>query len=293
MGSASLSPTRGLRMEHLGLLGVFAHPDDEQLMSGTFAKAAAEGIRTGLICATRGELGEIAEPDLATPENLGRVREGEMRAACAVLGIKYLWFLDYRDSGMMGTPGNDDPTSFYRTNDEEALSKIVKLVRDFKPTVMVTFDETGGYGHPDHLTIYRLATEAFHAAGDLARYPEAGEAWQPARLYYASFPRSMIKKIGDLILELGLETGYRDLDSDKLGIPDEDLTNAIDVREWVDIKERSLRMHRTQMDPNSPLFTMPPDWQMQIRSTEYFALAAGLPLPETEKARGDLFAGLR
>src|SRR5438067_13785734 len=116
-------------MPDLALLGVFAHPDDEQIMSGVYAQAAAEGIRTGLVCATRGELGEIASPELATAVNLGQVRENELRAACAVLGIKYLWFLDYRDSGMMGTAGNDDPAAFYRVDVHEAVGKVVKIVR--------------------------------------------------------------------------------------------------------------------------------------------------------------------
>src|SRR6266568_4507546 len=161
-------------MSDLALLGAFAHPDDEQIMSGAYAQAASEGIRTGLVCATRGELGEIASPELATQENLGRVRENELRAASAVLGIKYLWFLGYRDSGMMGTAGNDDPEAFYRANEQEAIGRVVKIVRDFKPTVMVTFEPSGGYGHPDHITISKIATAAFHAAGDDAQYPEAG-----------------------------------------------------------------------------------------------------------------------
>src|SRR5438105_1444393 len=162
-------------MSSLALLGVFAHPDDEQLMSGAFAQAVKEGMRTGLICATRGEMGEIADPALATPENLGEVREGELRAAARVLGVEHLWFLDYKDSGMMGTPPNEDPDNFMRSDQDEALRKIVKIVRDFKPTVMVTFDETGGYGHPDHITINRLAIAAFSAAADPNMYPEAGE----------------------------------------------------------------------------------------------------------------------
>ena len=157
-------------MTDLALLGVYAHPDDEQGMTGALAKASKEGIRTGLVCATKGELGEIAYPELATPENLGEVREGEMRAAADVAKVQHLWFLDYLDSGMIGTPGNDDPRSFYRSNEEEALGKLVKIVREFKPTVMVTFDETGGYGHPDHITIHRLTTLAFDAAADAKRY---------------------------------------------------------------------------------------------------------------------------
>src|SRR5438128_3644612 len=113
------------------LLGVFAHPDDEGTMSGAILQYNTQGIESGLICATRGEMGEIADPALATPENLGEVREGELRAAVGVLGVEHLWFLDYKDSGMMGTPPNEDPDNFMRSDQNEALRKIVKIVRDF------------------------------------------------------------------------------------------------------------------------------------------------------------------
>lgn len=282
-------------MPDLALLGVFAHPDDEQIMSGVFAKAAAEGIRTGLICATRGELGEIASPELATPDNLGYVRENELRAACAVIGVKQLWFLDYRDSGMMGTPGNDDVSSFYRVGDEEALGKIVKIIREFKPTVMVTFDPTGGYGHPDHLVINRLCLEAFQAAGDPTMYPEAGAAWQASRLYYAGFLRSQTSQFGKILAELGLESGFgiMDRDPDKFGLDDRTVTNKVDVSDWLAVKEKSLRRHRTQNNPNSVLNKLPKGLMDKMRSTENYALAAGVPVPDTEEAQNDLFAGLR
>jgi mycothiol S-conjugate amidase len=282
-------------MQDLALLGVFAHPDDEQLMSGVFASAAAEGMRTGLVCATRGELGEIADPSLATPENLGEVREHELKAACAVLGVKYLWFLDYRDSGMMGTGGNTDPSSLYKSNEDEAVGKIVKIVRDFRPTVMVTFDETGGYGHPDHLTIHRLATVAFHVAGDTAKYPEAGEPWQPARLYYAGFPRSYTRRIGEMAAMAGVQvqSWMEQLDPDQFGIDDALITNRVDVREWLPLKEKSLRQHRTQMNPENLFSKLPGKWIDEMRATEHYALAAGVPLPESDGAEADLFAGLR
>ena len=280
-------------MAELSLLGVFAHPDDEQTMSGAFAKAAAEGIKTGLVCATRGELGEIADPSLATPDNLGAVREAELRAACTVLGIKYLWFLDYRNSGMIGTPGNEDPTCFYKVNDEEALARLVKIVRDFRPTVMVTFDETGGYGHPDHLTIYRLTTSAFHAAADPDFYPETGEPWQTARLYYSSFPRSRIKRMSQWLRDNNLISGFDRFDPDTLGMPDELITNSIDVAEWSHLKEHSLNMHRTQLSPDSPFRKIPPEINNELRATEHYAFAAGTPLPNTPDAPTDLFAGLR
>jgi LmbE family N-acetylglucosaminyl deacetylase len=280
-------------MPELSLLGLFAHPDDEQLMSGVFAQAAADGIRTGLVCATRGEVGEIADPSLATQETLGHVREGELRAAATVLGIKYLWFLDYRDSGMMGTPPNDEPGAFYRSDPEEALRKIVTIVRDFKPNVMVTFDETGGYGHPDHLTIHKLATAAFTSAADPSLYPQAGAAWKADRLFYSAFPRSWVARLIQFIKETNLESGFAGLDVEKFGLPDEQITNEIEVAEWVALKERSMGHHRTQLNPNSPLARMSDEFMREWRAREHFALAAGKPLPAVEAARGDLFAGLR
>jgi LmbE family N-acetylglucosaminyl deacetylase len=275
------------------LLGLYAHPDDEQLMSGVFARAASEGIRTGLVCATRGEMGEISDPALATPGNLGAVREAELRAAVTVIGVKYLWFLGYKDSGMIGTPANDHPASFYRADRQEALGKIVKIVREFKPTVMVTFDPTGGYGHPDHLTINQLAMEAFEAAADPRLYPEAGEPWQAARLFYSAFPRSMFRRFQEFIKAANLDTGLRGLDPEKFGLPDEAITNVVDVEEWRALKERSYRHHRTQIDPNSPFEKMPEEYMREWRSKEHFVLAAGNPLPDGPAARGDLFAGLR
>ena len=152
------------------LLGVFAHPDDEGVIGGALLHYSMFGVETGLICATRGEVGEIADPALATPENLGQVREGEMQAAAEVLGIHSLWFLDYRDSGMAGTPENEDPRSLAQASALDVVSKLVAIIRQFRPQVMVTFDETGGYGHPDHIAIYKHTTSAFHAA-------VRGEAW--------------------------------------------------------------------------------------------------------------------
>ena len=280
-------------MADLALLGVFAHPDDEQLMSGVFAQSASDGIRTGLICATRGELGEIASPDLATPENLGQVRENELRAAVAVLGVKYLWFLDYRDSGMMGTAGNDDPSSFYKVDEAEAIGKIVKIIRDFKPAVMVTFDPTGGYGHPDHITVYRLATAAFHAAGDPSQYPDAGEAWQPARLFYSGFPRGEMMRFGEMLKEMGVEDFMGMSEEGEYGLDDATITNKVRVSDWAALKQKSLMHHRTQHNPNNLFSKMPQEWMDNFRSHEYYALAAGTPLPEGEAASNDLFAGLR
>lgn len=280
-------------MSELSLLGIFAHPDDEQLVSGTLAKAAAEGIRTGLLCATRGEYGEIADPSLATPENLGQVREHEMRAAAAVIGVKYLYFLDYKDSGWFGAPQNEAPDSFNKADVDEAAGKIVKLLREFRPSVIVTFDPSGGYGHYDHVKAYQLARKAFDDAADPRKYPGTGEAWQTQRLFYSSFPRSQMRRFREAWEQLDLTSSYSDLDTSSMGLSDEEITNALDVSEWVPVKEKSLECHRTQMDPNSPFRKAPREMVLSLRATEYFALAKGVDLPETPEARGDLFAGLR
>jgi LmbE family N-acetylglucosaminyl deacetylase len=262
-------------------------------MGGVYAQAASEGIRTGLICATRGERGEISDPALATPDNLGQVREHELRAACAVLGIKHLWFLDYKDSGMAGTPENDDPECFLRANEEEALEKIVRTVREFRPSVMVTFDETGAYGHPDHLKIERLSIAAFEAASDPARFPEAGVPWQPARLYYSGFPRSAMMQLVEMVRQLDPSHMFAQLDASALSIEDSRITNQIGVSRWRDVKRQARKMHRTQADPEETMTNMPREMIDRWMSTEYYALIAGKPLPDNDEARGDLFAGLR
>ena len=280
-------------MPDLALLGVFAHPDDEQIMTGTFAKAAAEGIRTGLICATRGEAGEIHRDADATPETLGEVRERELRAACVVAGIKHLWFLDYRDSGWMGTPENDNQANLHNADRQEALEKIVRIIREFKPTIIVTFDETGGYGHYDHLVCYELATQAFSAAADPDTFPQAGEPWQAARLYYCGFPRSGTLRFAEMMRQAAPESSFAALDLEKMGLPDEQITNVVDAREWWPIKEQSLAQHRTQKRDQDFFKMMPKEIFDQIRGHEHFILAAGTPLPEGDLARGDIFAGLR
>ncbi len=229
------------------------------------------GVEPGLVCATRGEVGEIADPALATPENLGQVREGEMRAAAEALGVHNLWFLDYRDSGMAGTPENQD------------------LMRQFRPQVIVTFDETGGYGHPDHIAIYRHTTSAFYAAADAAQYPEHGPAFAVSKLYYSSFPRSAIRAMGEWMRSQNYQGSFGNLDPEKLGLPDELISVELDVEPWLETKARSWAMHRTQMDPNNPMARMPEEVQRKWRRYEYYQLAASRVGPDVP-GENDLFA---
>lgn len=271
------------------LLGIFAHPDDEGVMSGALLQYSTSGAETGLVCATRGEVGEIADPALATPENLGEVREGELRAATEVLGVHNLWFLDYRDSGMAGTPENQDPRSLAQASAAQAVGKLVGIIRQFRPQVMVTFDETGGYGHPDHIAIYRHTTSAFYAAADAVQYPEHGPAHLVSKLYYSSFPRSFVRKIGEWMQSQNYEGSFRNLDPEKLGMPDELISVQLNVEPWLETKNRSWSMHRTQMDPNTPMARLPEEMQRRWRSHEYYQLAASRVGPDVE-GENDLFA---
>ena len=148
-------------------LAIFAHPDDEAFgTGGLLALTAARGHKTALVTATRGEVGEISAPALANPENLGQVREQELREAAAVLGVSELVILDYRDSGMVGTEDNEHLKALAKADADEVIGQLVGIIRRLKPDVVVTFDENGGYGHPDHIAIHKHTVVAYHAAGD-------------------------------------------------------------------------------------------------------------------------------
>lgn len=261
-------------------------------MSGAMLHYADLGVETALACATRGEVGEIADPTLATPETLGEVREQELRAAAEVLGVQHVWFLDYRDSGMAGTPDNDDPRAFARANPAEVVSRLVAIIRQFRPQVMVTFDETGGYGHPDHIAIYRHTTSAFYAAADGVQYPELGPAHSVSKLYYTSFPRSAIRAMSEWLKDQNIEGWMRQLDPEKLGMPDEDVDVRLNVEPLQETKGRSWAMHRTQMDTNNAMAKMPEEVQRKWRSYEYYHLAATRVGPDVE-GENDLFARVR
>ena len=271
------------------LLGVFAHPDDEGSMSGALLQYSTLGVETGLLCATRGEVGEIADPALATPENLGEVREEEMRAAAGVLGVRNLWFLDYRDSGMAGTPENEDPRAFVHASAAEVVGKLVAIIRQFRPQVMVTFDESGAYGHPDHIAIYRHTTSAFHAAADAVQYPELGPAHAVSKLYYAAFPRSSVRAMAEWVRSQNYEGSFRGLDPEKLGLPDELISVRLDVEPWQETKDRSWSMHRTQMGSMSFMAQLPEEIKRKWRKYECYHLAASRVGPDI-KGENDLFA---
>ncbi len=274
------------------LLGVFAHPDDEGTMSGAILQYNTQGIESGLICATRGEVGEIADPTLATPENLGQVRESEMREAANVLGVHHLWFLDYRDSGMDGTPENDDPRSFIHVSAAEVVGKLVAIIRQFRPQVMITFDESGAYGHPDHIAVYRHTTSAFHAAADDVQYPELGPAHAVSKLYYGAFPRSIAQSMAEWMRSQHYEGSFSNLDPDKLGIPDELISVWLDVEPWRETEDRSWSKHRTQANSARFWEQLPEELQRQWSKYECFQLAASR-VGRDLTGENDLFAHIK
>lgn len=258
-------------------------------MSGALLKYSISGVETGLLYATRGEVGEISDPALATPESLGEVREREMRAAAEVLEVHNLWFLGYRDSGMAGTPENQDPRAFAQASAAEVVGKLVAIIRQFRPQVMVTFDESGAYGHPDHIAIYRHTTSAFYAAADAIQYPEHGPAHLVSKLYYTAFPRSFVHEMAAWMRSQDYRGSFSNLDPEKLGIPDELISVRLDVEPWQETKDRSWSMHRTQINPNNPLARLPEDIQRRWRKYEYYQLAATRVGPDVP-GENDLFA---
>lgn len=279
-------------MQSRSLLAVFAHPDDEAFGSGgALSRYASAGVRVTLVCATRGEVGEISDPALATPETLAIVREGELRAAARALGIQDVRFLDYRDSGMAGTPDNDNPAAFVNAPAEQVIAQLVAIIREVQPQVVLTFDPNGGYGHPDHIAIHTHTVAAFHAAADRARYPQAGAAWQPARLLYTVIPRAAWRAMRDQLATEGVDTSQFDnIDASAIAWPDDQIQFRLDVTPMVAAKWAALNAHRTQFGPDNFFRKMPEATAQQLLSREHFAQA--WPEPATGVEADDLFSGL-
>jgi len=248
----------------LTVLAVFAHPDDEGFgCGGTLAELAAAGHRITLICATNGDVGEISDPELATPENLWRVRQGELRTAMDVTGIADVRFLNYRDSGMAGTGDNGHPSSLYQAPAEKVVGQVAEVIREVRPDVVITHDPTGGYGHPDHVTICRHTVSAVEQC--------RGDA--DAVLYYLCFPRSAFQKMWQAMVDADIRPPFAADDIDALGTPDDEVTTIRKVDKFLSIKKESLECHRTQIDPGGPFAQLSPEIVDEIMSTEYFQMA--------------------
>lgn len=272
------------------LLALFAHPDDESFAAGgTLARYAAQGVQVVLVTATRGEAGIVHDPEADCPADIGQVREAELRCACRVLGIAHLRFLGYRDSGMAGSPDNSHLQAFCRAAAEEVVGRILELWREFRPDVVLTFGPEGGYGHPDHIAIHRHTTAAWERAADPALCPDP-----PRKLYYTAISAQTFRRIREAMWRHGL---IPEMPSEeeiaRRAAPENTITTAIDIRDYLETKISALRCHRTQLAPNHPWLNLPPDFRREHMGQEYFALAAVRGEIEIETEREtDLFAGL-
>jgi mycothiol conjugate amidase Mca len=276
---------------------VHAHPDDEVIgTGGLFARSSAEGVRTVLVTCTLGEEGEIVVPEMDTPENharLAEIREQELLAAVQLLGIQHLELLNYRDSGMIGTPSNQHPESFAQADLDEATGRLVALVRRYRPQVLISYNEEGGYGHPDHINAHKITVAAFDAAGDPQRYPDAGEPWTPAKLYYISARRALWLKAWALMRERGLPTPMDQENFDPARyVDDPRVTTSIDIRDYISQKQQALVVHRTQIRADWPWLIVPEDLRDELFGVEHFILIRSR-VPASEGEEADVFAGLR
>ncbi len=283
--------------EPLTLMVVHAHPDDEAIgTGGTFARYAAEGVRTVLVTCTLGEEGEIVVPELNTEANRARLAElrlEELKAAVDILGISDLEILPYRDSGMMGRPSNEHPECFNKADRHEATGRLVRLVRQYRPHVLVTYNEQGGYGHPDHLMAHAITVAAFAAAGDPAQFPEAGAPWTPLKLYYIAYRRSLYLQAWETMRARGYPTPLDDPEFDPQRFVDDPRANAtIVVRPFLAQKLVALRAHRTQIAPDWPYLAIPDDLREELMADEHFVrIESHVPVPKGEER--DLFTGIR
>ena len=276
------------------LLAVLAHPDDETFgCGGTLAKYASEGTRVALVCATRGEVGQISDPALATPVNIGRVREGELREACRVLGISDLFMLDYRDSGMPGAEDNHHAQALSMADAGALAGQVAEIITNFKPQVVLTFDPSGGYGHPDHIAIHHAARSAFLASRKGATEAEGrGKSDRPSKLYYIGIPRSLFREFQATIREKEIESDFGEMDPDRMGVPDEELTTELDVSQYRDLKAGAARCHRTQVVDGDPFSWLPESLRDRFLSREYLVRAEPPFVVGRDARERDLFDGL-
>lgn len=262
----------------LTVLSVFAHPDDEAFGSGgTLAELVRKGHNVTTVCVTNGDVGEISDPALATPENLWQVRQEELRRAMTVTGITDIRFFGYRDSGMDGTPDNDNLASLLQADPAKVEAQIAALLDELKPDIVFTHDPTGGYGHPDHVMVYQCTTAAINVM--------TGER---PHVYHVCFPKRNFKTLWQDMTDAGITPPFAKEALDDIGSPDDYVTTERDVSAYVDIKKESLSCHQTQLDPNGPFGAMAPEVLTSWMSTEYFYLTQSADGESQEDILADL-----
>jgi N-acetyl-1-D-myo-inositol-2-amino-2-deoxy-alpha-D-glucopyranoside deacetylase len=294
------------------LLLVHAHPDDETIGSGaTMAKYAAEGVGVTLVTCTGGERGEILVPELAhlahdQEDALAEHRRGELADAMKELGVTDHRFLGgfgrYSDSGMAwhedghAIAGDDRPdNAFWDADLTEAATLLVEVIREVRPQVMITYDQFGNYGHPDHIQAHRVATYAAHLAAVTSFRRDLGEPWEVAKIYWVSRAESSWRRGLRALRDAGDTTSFQGLDPDgplPMATPDADLAAEIDATAYSDRKKAALLAHRTQIEVDGRFFALSNHLGDEVLGTEWFRIAKGTPVPGANGLESDLFAGL-
>jgi mycothiol S-conjugate amidase len=287
-------------MEHmLRLMHVHAHPDDESSKgAASTAKYVAEGVDVHVVTCTGGERGSILNPKMDRPdvlENMTEIRRQEMEAAREILGVRQDW-LGFIDSGWPeGDPKPPLPEGCFGLVDPEvAAEPLVRLIRSFRPQVLTTYDENGGYPHPDHIMCHKISVAAVAAAADPERFPDAGEPWQVLKVYYQhGFNRPRMVALHEAMLAAGLESPFEERMKDWKPDPAHDarITTRVPCGDYFEVRDRALIAHATQIDPDGFFFKAPLDLQRQAWPTEEFELVSSTV--ETTLPEDDLFAGIR
>jgi len=281
------------------LLLVHAHPDDETINNGvTMAKYAKDGAQVTLVTCTRGEEGEVLVAELANlasdkDDKLGEHREVELKDAMAHLGIADFRFLGapnkkWRDSGMMGTPQNDRTDVFWQSDLEESANELVKIILEIKPQVLITYDEFGGYGHPDHIKAHRVAMRAAEIAET--------NGWKIEKIYWNTMPRSVIQMGIEKMKEVGSDFfGAESVDDLPFAKPDELVTSVVHASEFVPQKLAAMKAHATQIALDGPFFALSNNLGLSVWGDEYYTIVKGeKAAPFDENGRElDLFAGIK
>ncbi|MFP5068466.1 mycothiol conjugate amidase Mca [Pseudonocardia nantongensis] len=280
------------------LMTVHAHPDDESSKgAASSARYADEGHDVMVVTCTGGERGSILNPAMDRPDvlqNMTAVRNAEMARAAEILGVQHVW-LGFVDSGLPeGDPKPPLPEGCFALGDvEEQTAALVRVIREFRPHVIVTYDENGGYPHPDHIRTHVVSMAAWEAAGDPARFPGAGAPWQPLKLYYGhGFSRGRIEAFHRAALEAGEESPYGEWLENWKDRPDPGIrvTTQVPCAEWFSRRDDALRAHATQIDPTSRFFFTSLEVQARVWPTEDYELVHSLV--ETETPEDDLFTGI-
>ena len=295
------------------LLTIHAHPDDETISTGgVMARYAAEGVRVVCLTSNLGEHGEIVVPEMDTPENharLAEIRGEELARALGRLGNVESRLLGYEDSGMMGTPDNEDPNAFWNADLEEAIGRTVAVVREVRPDVVIGYNDFGGYGHPDHIRAAQVAKGAFARAGDPAAYPEqlvdGVEAWAPAKLYETAGSWFRSEAIQKRVVERGIKSWWSPPEDEtpeqrteregfmaRMLAANGPVTTHIDVSAYLPAKLAAIREHITQIHADGVFLGLTIDDWRELVPAEEFSLKVARGVNEVRLLEDDLFAGL-